>query len=112
MFFFFFFQAEDGIRDFHVTGVQTCALPIWGAWQSLGSFNNITSIDCGAGGSPIVTATTGPSSPLHAAALRRGWQDAVQTQVVRFLAVMIGPVSHRDHDRGRAREGVRPEQLD
>src|SRR5690606_29165979 len=26
---FFFFQAEDGIRDFHVTGVQTCALPIY-----------------------------------------------------------------------------------
>src|SRR5690606_8884875 len=29
--FFFFFQAEDGIRDFHVTGVQTCALPIYKA---------------------------------------------------------------------------------
>src|SRR5690606_41023309 len=29
---YFFFQAEDGIRDFHVTGVQTCALPIsWGS---------------------------------------------------------------------------------
>src|SRR5438067_12576528 len=27
-FFFFFFQAEDGIRDRNVTGVQTCALPI------------------------------------------------------------------------------------
>src|SRR6202044_2516205 len=27
----FFFQAEDGIRDFHVTGVQTCALPILNA---------------------------------------------------------------------------------
>src|SRR5256885_13194501 len=26
---FFFFQAEDGIRDYKVTGVQTCALPIW-----------------------------------------------------------------------------------
>src|SRR6266540_5581363 len=26
---FFFFQAEDGIRDRDVTGVQTCALPIW-----------------------------------------------------------------------------------
>src|SRR6266700_2893398 len=25
---YFFCQAEDGIRDFHVTGVQTCALPI------------------------------------------------------------------------------------
>src|SRR5215204_6230812 len=28
-FFFFFFQAEDGIRDHCVTGVQTCALPIF-----------------------------------------------------------------------------------
>ena len=28
MFCFFFFQAEDGIRDHCVTGVQTCALPI------------------------------------------------------------------------------------
>src|SRR3989454_8873993 len=28
VFFFFFFQAEDGIRDYKVTGVQTCALPI------------------------------------------------------------------------------------
>src|ERR687894_1991448 len=28
VFFFFFFQAEDGIRDHCVTGVQTCALPI------------------------------------------------------------------------------------
>src|SRR5690554_7591108 len=29
MLFFFFFQAEDGIRDADVTGVQTCALPIY-----------------------------------------------------------------------------------
>src|SRR2546430_5605655 len=29
--FFFFFQAEDGIRDLTVTGVQTCALPIFNA---------------------------------------------------------------------------------
>src|SRR5690606_40933139 len=34
----FFFQAEDGIRDFHVTGVQTCALPILGM---LGAGNSI-----------------------------------------------------------------------
>src|SRR2546429_5135859 len=36
--FFFFFQAEDGIRDVAVTGVQTCALPIssaiWPGWRS------------------------------------------------------------------------------
>src|SRR2546429_3297505 len=29
LFFFFFFQAEDGIRDLTVTGVHTCALPIY-----------------------------------------------------------------------------------
>ena len=29
VFFFFFFQAEDGIRDWSVTGVQTCALPLY-----------------------------------------------------------------------------------
>src|SRR2546425_2782628 len=39
--FFFFFQAEDGIRDKLVTGVQTCALPIYNArvyqsWMRLG----------------------------------------------------------------------------
>src|SRR5699024_12090710 len=31
----FFFQAEDGIRDRNVTGVQTCALPISGEFVSL-----------------------------------------------------------------------------
>src|SRR5690625_7880545 len=31
----FFFQAEDGIRDGHVTGVQTCALPIFGGRDGL-----------------------------------------------------------------------------
>src|SRR5215204_3325028 len=35
IFFFFFFQAEDGIRDHCVTGVQTCALPIWGQGRCL-----------------------------------------------------------------------------
>src|SRR5215217_7484878 len=33
--FFFFFQAEDGIRDIGVTGVQTCALPISRRWAAL-----------------------------------------------------------------------------
>src|SRR5256885_7844878 len=35
-FLFFFFQAEDGIRDYKVTGVQTCALPICGSGGGLG----------------------------------------------------------------------------
>ena len=29
----FFFQAEDGIRDYDVTGVQTCALPIYRVFE-------------------------------------------------------------------------------
>src|SRR3712207_7147542 len=32
---FFFFQAEDGIRDIGVTGVQTCALPISPDWRAI-----------------------------------------------------------------------------
>src|SRR5437868_14457060 len=35
-FFFFFFQAEDGIRDRNVTGVQTCALPISDGYAQTG----------------------------------------------------------------------------
>src|SRR5438046_5654292 len=38
----FFFQAEDGIRDWSVTGVQTCALPI-SAQQALAHFLEIDS---------------------------------------------------------------------
>src|SRR5207253_4799119 len=41
--FFFFFQAEDGIRDGHVTGVQTCALPIFLAAPLIAG-NNLTAM--------------------------------------------------------------------
>src|SRR5258707_4229445 len=37
--YFFFFQAEDGIRDIGVTGVQTCALPIFPKWRLVGSYS-------------------------------------------------------------------------
>src|SRR5271165_7254408 len=49
---FFFFQAEDGIRDFHVTGVQTCALPISGATGAQGPQGNTGA-----------TGVTGPQGP-------------------------------------------------
>src|SRR5690606_39644369 len=41
----FFFQAEDGIRDFHVTGVQTCALPIL-LWMILTIIGGLTFLGC------------------------------------------------------------------
>src|SRR5256886_16985397 len=40
MLFFFFFQAEDGIRDLTVTGVQTCALPI--SVNGVAAFSTLT----------------------------------------------------------------------
>src|SRR5690606_41062492 len=40
LFIIFFFQAEDGIRDFHVTGVQTCALPISKLVDQIKVFSN------------------------------------------------------------------------
>src|SRR3712207_7307727 len=49
---FFFFQAEDGIRDIGVTGVQTCALPIW-------TWSNAVELDpgnVGAGHPPLLAA--------------------------------------------------------
>src|SRR2546427_6902973 len=39
---FFFFQAEDGIRDLTVTGVQTCALPICGKFAPLQRFSTVS----------------------------------------------------------------------
>src|SRR5256885_3844943 len=37
----FFFQAEDGIRDYKVTGVQTCALPISSSRRLLDTYPNL-----------------------------------------------------------------------
>src|SRR5205085_9065833 len=49
---FFFFQAEDGIRDLTVTGVQTCALPILAGGRILAT-GGVTEME-GAGGGGIV----------------------------------------------------------
>src|SRR5690606_40896727 len=53
---YFFFQAEDGIRDFHVTGVQTCALPI--SERSPGAHGRH-----GAGAGPLAREGRGGAAP-------------------------------------------------
>src|SRR5437867_8647506 len=61
MFFFFFFQAEDGIRDRTVTGVQTCALPIFG---ESGTYDRRDPPDTGhRNGAPAANPPHGPPRP-------------------------------------------------
>src|SRR5687768_17950353 len=63
---FFFFQAEDGIRDVAVTGVQTCALPISGRWTvRRGRWWLPTSSGCMAANLPSVYTGTFPPGLLH-----------------------------------------------
>src|SRR2546429_5290182 len=57
MFSFFFFQAEDGIRDVAVTGVQTCALPI-----SLRGLGASLSLDRSKNPCPCFLLRAGPDS--------------------------------------------------
>src|SRR5215467_13833352 len=57
--YFFFFQAEDGIRDYKVTGVQTCALPIFsGATVRVGTVDGTTD----ATGLFVANGVTGPQT--------------------------------------------------
>mgnify|MGYP006966950611 CR=1 FL=1 len=72
-FLFFFFQAEDGIRDLIVTGVQTCALPI------CLSFPGILT-------EPLAITGTGPSMnsnslPLWGPSLIQGPQDGIDSRI-------------------------------
>src|SRR5690625_7189541 len=53
---YFFFQAEDGIRDGHVTGVQTCALPISGLSCEIADF-------CASSATSSIFATSSLMSP-------------------------------------------------
>src|SRR5947208_12543765 len=77
VFVFFFFQAEDGIRDDLVTGVQTCALPIL-------AFPGVRVIHTEAVGSGHLRCTL--ADPLGEARLRAIAFRAAEIPLGRFLA--------------------------
>src|SRR5690606_6265893 len=93
---FFFFQAEDGIRDFHVTGVQTCALPIYAGDQVLRvtAGGGITVYTTRApGGSPVSLAgppvslappSLGPVQMFNLMARRSGLVSEAMGRLVRI----------------------------
>src|SRR2546430_7371198 len=78
---FFFFQAEDGIRDLTVTGVQTCALPI--STRILQREVNLQStgencdgrIGAGLGDAGIISASIPARLPSSIESCKRGQQD-------------------------------------
>src|SRR2546429_3734796 len=85
---FFFFQAEDGIRDVAVTGVQTCALPICCASGSANSLALLRNL----GKSPIPTC------------LMRRKQRAVSSGQSRSLSFTIWGVRTRSEERRVGKE--------
>src|SRR5260370_26231352 len=75
----FFFQAEDGIRDSSVTGVQTCALPIWMGTAPSGEDELAWPADDGAGEDlyPGDEYAAGEATGRHAAPAQRSEERRV-----------------------------------
>src|SRR5699024_11970115 len=84
---FLFFQAEDGIRDRNVTGVQTCALPICGL-AMLGGFITLGEID----GGSYSLATLLANPPRGTAA------------TIAVVLILIGALSKRSEERRVGKE--------
>src|SRR5690606_27044676 len=94
-------QAEDGIRDFHVTGVQTCALPIW-TWPRRAPAN-VASGSAGSGGALARSPRAGAAGlrcplggaarlrrALRGTALRRGALRGAALRCARLRRAKLG----------------------
>src|SRR5205085_8411812 len=104
---FFFFQAEDGIRDLTVTGVQTCALPISSrkAWENrVGECSSrspldsrITTIRIGSG---TPAALMRPASTIHtlSATDRKPWRSE-ERRVGKECRTRRSPTHHKKEHR-------------
>src|SRR6266403_5997269 len=85
--FFFFFQAEDGIRDLYVTGVQTCALPI--SIQEFKVQNSLYDAQYGRGGGANVNVETrSRTAQFHGNAYYFGRNEALDAN--NFFANVTG----------------------
>src|SRR4051794_41859955 len=91
MLFFFFFQAEDGIRDGRVTGVQTCALPICGQRAARSQTFPGVNVNLTPGGPLTAINANGytplPAGPLH---VRVIWSDEIGRASCRERVEMSG----------------------
>src|SRR2546430_13076763 len=87
---FFFFQAEDGIRDLTVTGVQTCALPIFDATRY-----------------PVPSATRSSTTggPCSRKSAFRARKAAIASDVPRSRTNVTRAASTRSEERRVGKEG-------
>src|SRR2546426_4865967 len=81
-FFFFFFQAEDGIRDYKVTGVQTCALPILRSVATPDAFLGHEIHSMPAGASACASAANRPSSSRFSRV--KNWTKSIAVRAFDF----------------------------
>src|SRR5437762_8901 len=90
MFFFFFFQAEDGIRDTSVTGVQTCALPILSGHAGASALKIVSATVIGTviqvrTGAGLVALTMRPGGKTTLSGRKEPWLIGRSNGVVRNL---------------------------
>src|ERR671927_1042053 len=107
--FFFFFQAEDGIRDHCVTGVQTCALPISGVKvkyiedindndQFFGKIEGPLSQGQSIGRDIIVLTD---SSGLPARMIELGWLEKLDNSAIPNIKNLVPALQHPGWDKNR-----------
>src|SRR5688500_20393762 len=96
---FFFLQAEVGIRDYKVTGVQTCTLPIYRLRRDLGSSARLVTGRPGAM-QKVVRVTVRPGS-------ERAFEDAVKSIATRSEERRVGKEWGSRRSGGRVTESGR-----
>src|SRR5690625_5307201 len=107
MYILFFFQAEDGIRDGHVTGVQTCALPI--SFHIAQGVTSVTLSAHKAGGPVGIGALWTDERERYPAIIFGGEQERGRragTENVLWIDLMGQLANHQDHwpDMGPLRD--------
>src|SRR5256885_2847778 len=92
LYFFFFFQAEDGIRDYKVTGVQTCALPIYGVRGA----HHLLPDRGAARARPALADHQGEAAPVAVPTLIPRRTTLMRTRILlglAILALLLGPLA-------------------